>query len=65
MCVGYCFTIIPRQVKAFFDSKTDTIGTGLKTVSETLATIKTNIEKKGKFGSEIEKWIKQQFEDSL
>jgi len=49
------------EVKAFFEANTDTIGTGLKTVSETLATIKTNIEKKGKFGGDIAKWIKNYY----
>ena len=45
------------QVKAFFDSKESNIGTGKKTVEETLAKIKSNIKWKEEHFDNVKQWF--------
>ena len=44
-------------MKAFFESKADNIGSGLKTVAETLAKIKSNIEWSKKYAKTVTDWF--------
>ena len=44
-------------MKAFFDGKESNIGTGKKTVEETLAKIKSNIKWKKEHFENVKKWF--------
>jgi len=46
-----------EEVKAFFDSKESNIGTGKKTVEETLAKIKSNMKWKKDHFEKVKKWF--------